>query len=1120
MRIKNILLRIATLSAALTLTSPLAQAQSISDITDLILVTGQSNVTGSLTAYDPSLDSIDLRVFAYTDSDDWEVADLHQAWDVDGWHPGNGSLADSSRTPYNNFAFHFAKTIVENDPDRVVGFIIASAPGEGIKHWDANSRFSQTIESKVLAALSAQGVKSTIDGIIWHQGETDWQFNGTSDVDATDAERSDPTYYPTKLNALINRYRNESWFDANKPFICGETKQAPVNGRLMALNSDNDPWTACVAASDLSTREQDLQANPPVLGTHFDGASLRTLGQRYAAKYLEMTDDVVLPKTPTIKVMAVGDSITEGVLGQKSYRNELIPLLTQSECTFEMVGSKSNNETITGFQSPHEGYSGHTANRFIDGDSANPGIDVMMTQSPDVVLLHLGSNDMRLAQSVSGTVDEIDQIVTKIWNNNPQTEVFVANVIPWFGASSTNATVQADVELLGTAIEQWANNKNDPQLHLVDVRTQFSPGMMISDLVHPNATGEAHIADAFYDRLTAVLGCSEQTIDLIAPETFITVPAVGGTVNETTNFRGTAIDTGGSGFEKVWVAIRDEHSNQWYNFTDDTFGAISKGGVDVGITNANLSNTTVTSTNWNITATLPAGDYRLFALAIDNAGNDAFHGTGLAVWPVNRNFQVESESTDTTKPTADITSPTDGSSFSPTIVSVTGTASDADSGVNRVLVRVQRLDVSPRLYWNGTAWTPTSIYPDTILNTDATSWTLPDVDLTNSGDYRIHVIAFDNTGNIAGAAVNPSTNFSIGTIDTIKPIAEATSHPNGITLSPDTASISGTAFDADSGVNRVLVRIQRLDASPRLYWNGTAWTPNSSYPEATLNSSATSWTLPSVDLTESGEYRIHIIAYDNAGNFARAADNPNSNFTVNSADTTKPIAETTSHSDGSTISSQIVDVTGTAADVDSGVNRVLVRVQRIDISPRLYWNGTAWTPNSSYPEATLNSSASSWTLPSVDLTESGDYRIHVIAYDNAGNFARAADNPSTNFAVANADTTMPIAEATIPAHATSISPSTTNISGIASDSGSGVYRVLVRVQQSSAVPVLYWNGTQWTSNSTFVEASVNQNGTNWTLPNVDLNSIGNYRIRLRVFDNAGNRANPLDNPNTDFNVEL
>ena len=198
----------AILALAFVLTSQLVQAQSVSEITDLILVTGQSNVRGSQTGYDPSLDSIDLRVFAYTDSDDWEVADLHQAWDVDGWHPGNGSQTDSSRSPYNNFAFHFAKTVVENDPSRVVGLVIASAPGEGIQHWDANSPFSQTVESKVLAALSAQGVKSQIDGIIWHQGETDWQFNGTSDVDATDAERSDPIYYPTKLNALINRYRN------------------------------------------------------------------------------------------------------------------------------------------------------------------------------------------------------------------------------------------------------------------------------------------------------------------------------------------------------------------------------------------------------------------------------------------------------------------------------------------------------------------------------------------------------------------------------------------------------------------------------------------------------------------------------------------------------------------------------------------------------------------------------------------------------------------------------------------------------------------------------------------------------------------------------------------------
>ena len=875
------------ISSLIGLLSHIAQAQSVSDITDLILVTGQSNVRGSQTLSNTTDDSVDLRVFAYTDSDDWEVADLHQAWDVDGWHPGNGSLTDANREPYNNFAFHFAKTVVENDPSRVVGIVVASAPGEGIQHWDANSAFSQIVESKVLAALSAQGVKSKIDGILWHQGETDWQFNGTSDVDATDAERADPTYYPTKLNALINRYRNESWFDSDKPFICGETRQAPVNGRLMALNDDNDPWTGCVAASDLPTKEQDLQATPPKLGTHFNATALRQLGQRYGTKYLEMTDTDTraIPKEPTIKIMAVGDSITEGVLGQKSYRNELIPLLAQSECSFEMVGSKLNNETSTSFRSPHEGYSGHPADRFINGhlNSGNPGIDVMMSsQSPDTVLIHLGSNDMRLGQDASDTVNEIDQIVTKIWSTNPQAEVFVANVIPWFGTSSTSATVEADVASLGTAIEQWANNKNNPLLHLVDVRSQFSPSMMISDLIHPNAIGEAHIADAFYDSLSTVLGCDQSTIDVIAPETFISVPSNGSGVDGTTNYRGFATDAGGSGFDRVQVAIGIQNGNsdpnQWYNFTTGTFGPITQNGVDVGITNANLTNTTNTRTNWSITASLPPGDYTFFALAVDNEGNDAFHNSGLSVWPANNDYKIVA--VDTTNPIAETTSPADGSSLAPSTLDVTGTLFDADSGANRVRVRIRQIGVSPSLFWNGSVWTGSSTWVDATLNSNTTSWTLPNVDLTNSGNYRVQLLAYDNAGNIASASENPVTAFSVDIADNTDPIAETTSPADGSSLAPSTLDVSGSLFDADSGANRVRVRIRQIGVSPSLFWNGSVWTGSSTWVDATLNSNTTSWTLPNVDLTNSGNYRVQLLAYDNAGNIASASENPVTAFSV------------------------------------------------------------------------------------------------------------------------------------------------------------------------------------------------------------------------------------------------
>ncbi len=265
---------------------------TVADITDLVLVTGQSNVRASETEYDSSIDSVDLRVFAYTGNDDWEVADLHQVWDVDGWHPGNDSIADATRQPYNNFAFHFAKTVVERDPQRVVGIIIASAPGKGILHWEPGGGFYQEIGSKVLDALNAQGVKSGLDGILWHQGETDWQFYGTSDQSASEEQRSYSEYYPDKLNGLITAFRNESWFDNGKPFICGETKQAKVNGRLMALNSDGDAWTGCVQASDLCTKERETEAcnDVPVLGTHFDASGLRLLGERYGNKYLDIIE--------------------------------------------------------------------------------------------------------------------------------------------------------------------------------------------------------------------------------------------------------------------------------------------------------------------------------------------------------------------------------------------------------------------------------------------------------------------------------------------------------------------------------------------------------------------------------------------------------------------------------------------------------------------------------------------------------------------------------------------------------------------------------------------------------------------------------------------------------------
>jgi len=253
---------------------PAANAEGAASITDLVLITGQSNTLGSETTFDPVLDQPVDRFYAYTDNG-WKPASLRQVWDL-GWHPIKGFGDD----PHNNFGFHFGKSIAAQRSDRVVGIILVSAPGEGISHWDTEGYFFKKIRNKVLLALNELPHKSGVDGILWHQGETDWSKSGSNDPDLPEFPADD--YYSNKLWNLINNFRLESWFDWNRPFICGETARSPINSRLNALNRNSDRWTACVPGEGLPTYDEEQ--------VHFSAEGLRQLGANYADVYLQMTN--------------------------------------------------------------------------------------------------------------------------------------------------------------------------------------------------------------------------------------------------------------------------------------------------------------------------------------------------------------------------------------------------------------------------------------------------------------------------------------------------------------------------------------------------------------------------------------------------------------------------------------------------------------------------------------------------------------------------------------------------------------------------------------------------------------------------------------------------------------
>ena len=270
---------------------------------------------------------------------------------------------------------------------------------------------------------------------------------------------------------------------------------------------DNDGWgwennQSCIVADNTDPTDSTQPVTPDCASAASDPDNdgwgwENNQSCRVVATTTPTPDPTPAPAADKV-VMAVGDSITHGFGGQASYRKPFVELLNNASCGYELVGSQSTNFGSNVFTSAHESYSGHKADHFLTGHTTSAGVnrgiaDSMTTYDPDIVLLHIGSNDMK-TDSVDSTITEIDQIISLIHQHNDSVDVLVANLIPWLRDDA-----RTKVQQLSTSIESYVAQLGSPRVHLVDVRSGFSDDMLLGDQIHPNDTGETHIADAFFD---------------------------------------------------------------------------------------------------------------------------------------------------------------------------------------------------------------------------------------------------------------------------------------------------------------------------------------------------------------------------------------------------------------------------------------------------------------------------------------------------------------------------------------------------------------------------------------------------------------------------------------------
>ncbi len=257
--------------------TPFVQAQTAppTDVTlELFLLVGQSNMAGR-GKVEPRDQIPHPRVWMLDSTDQWAPA-------IDPLHFDKPKVAGVS------LGSTFGRTIAEAEPSSHVGLIPCAVGGTSIDQWRKGGELYENGVRRARLAMQ----RGTLAGILWHQGESD----------TAEPKRA---AYAKKLVQLVADLRKD--LEApGVPFVLGQLgpfREAKVSGNdamneLLASIPESVPNSACVTSEKLT----DLGDQ-----THFDAASLRELGRRYAGAYLKLVEKAA----PDTRAAAAGPSTNE-----------------------------------------------------------------------------------------------------------------------------------------------------------------------------------------------------------------------------------------------------------------------------------------------------------------------------------------------------------------------------------------------------------------------------------------------------------------------------------------------------------------------------------------------------------------------------------------------------------------------------------------------------------------------------------------------------------------------------------------------------------------------------------------------------------------------------------------
>jgi lysophospholipase L1-like esterase len=321
-----------------------------------------------------------------------------------------------------------------------------------------------------------------------------------------------------------------------------------------------------------------------------------------------------------VKVMPLGDSITEGTQVPGGYRIGLWQRMANGRYTVDLVGSQFNGPSGLG-DHDHEGHPGWR----IDQIDANI-VGWLNATQPHSVLLHIGTNDVLQNFNVSTAPNRLSTLIDHITNTVPGAEVFVAQIIPLANGGQETMVRNFNAQIPGIVQSKVNAGK---RVHLVDMHSALTAADLI-DGIHPTATGYDKMAAVWYSALLSVPGSigspggSQTNVEIVGAQSNRCVDVPGASTANGTQVQ--LWDCHGNSNQR-WTYTATRQLTVYGNKCLDASGRGTSNGTAVIIWDCNGQ----TNQQWNLNTNGAITGVQS-GLCLDAAGAAVGNGTKIQLW--------------------------------------------------------------------------------------------------------------------------------------------------------------------------------------------------------------------------------------------------------------------------------------------------------------------------------------------------------------------------------------------------------------------------------------------------------------------------------------------------------